>query len=110
MFNGNQTSIRLLSLLFGLASVFTLFYLSKRLFQNQRIQFLVTGIFAFLFATPFLEGNIANAENFMILPILLAALFIFKTEEQSTNNKKYVTFSRNDVLLFFAGLLLGIAF
>jgi hypothetical protein len=42
---------------------------------------------------PALEGNIANAENFMLLPIIASAFFII-------NQRK----------LFAAGLLLGIAF
>ncbi len=55
-------------------------------------------MFAVLFATPLLEGNIANAENFMLLPILLAALFILQNKESKPN------------VFFSAGLLLGIAF
>src|SRR5579859_681111 len=69
IFQGNQQHVRFLSLLFGLGALFTFFFLSRKLFRAQRISILVISIFAFLFATPFLEGNIANAENFMILPI-----------------------------------------
>src|SRR5258706_8978047 len=114
IFNGNQASVRLFSLLFGLASVFVFFYLSKKLFQNQKIEFITTGIFAFLFATPFLEGNIANAENFMILPTLVAALLIIKTTEQKINlhhTKQHHLYAiRYTLYAFFAGLLLGISF
>ncbi|HEX8965272.1 MAG TPA: hypothetical protein VF820_02480, partial [Patescibacteria group bacterium] len=45
------------------------------------------------------EGNIANAENFMILPILAAAFLVWKYLEKNSI-----------VLLFLAGLLLGTSF
>jgi hypothetical protein len=53
----------------------------------------LTIVFVILTSIPLLEGNIANAENFMLLPTILAFYFIF--------NKKHT---------FWAGLLLGFAF
>lgn len=101
--NGNQQGARLLSLLFGVASIWTFYFLSKKLFKqyenSQKIVFITTGIFAALFATPLLEGTIANAENFMIFPILLASLLIWKSLEK-----------QSFCLLLTAGLLLGISF
>ena len=95
IFNSDQFTIRLVSLIFGVLSLGAFFLLSKKLFANnrQRIHFVTTFIFAVLFGLPTLEGNIANAENFMLLPILASAFFV-------VNQKKY----------FLAGLLLGIAF
>lgn len=92
----DQFTIRLTSLIFGLLSVIVFFFLAKKLLKNEqgnKVAYLSTGIFALLFGLPFLEGNIANAENFILLPIILAALLIVV-------HKKY----------FFAGLLLGLAF
>ena len=93
--NSDQFTIRLASLIFGVLSIVIFFLLSKKLFENtkSKILFLTTLIFAALFGLPILEGNIANAENFMLLPILVAAFCV-------VNQKKY----------FLAGLLLGIAF
>lgn len=93
--NSDQFVIRLASLIFGALSIAIFFLLSKKLFENNKnnIHFVTTFIFAVLFGLPILEGNIANAENFMLLPILTSAFFI-------VNRKKY----------FFAGLFLGIAF
>ena len=92
--NSDQFTIRLASLIFGVLSIAIFFLLSKKLFENTKsnVHFLTTFIFAALFGLPMLEGNIANAENFMILPILVCAFFI-------VNRKKY----------FLAGSLLGIA-
>ncbi|MDO8659732.1 MAG: glycosyltransferase family 39 protein [Candidatus Parcubacteria bacterium] len=94
IFHSDQFAIRLVSLIAGLLSVIVFFFLSKKLFKDngKKIHLLTTFVFGILFALPMLEGNIANAENFMLLPILISALLIF-------NNK-----------LFTAGLLLGISF
>jgi hypothetical protein len=92
----DQFSVRFTSLMFGIFAVIIFFLLSKKLFsgnKNTYIPFLTTFIFAILFGLPTLEGNIANAENFMLLPIILSAFLI-------VNQKK----------LFTAGLLLGVAF
>lgn len=95
IFASDQFTIRLVSLIFGVLSVVVFFLLSKKCFENTKgkIHFLSSFAFAVLFGLPTLEGNIANAENFMLLPILASAFFI-------VNKKKY----------FLAGLLLGVAF
>lgn len=101
LFHSDQFTVRLVSLIFGLLSIPVFFFLSKKLFYNlsgsRKIHYFTTPVFALLFALPILEGNIANAENFMLLPILLAALLIFPRTE--TNFK-----------LLLAGFLLGLAF
>ncbi len=109
-FHSDQFSIRLASLVFGVLAIIIFFLLAKKLFQNKnnsnKIPYLTTFIFALLFATPLLEGNIANAENFMLLPILAASLII-------ANLKPFVLRRNGQILnfkLFTAGALLGIAF
>lgn len=92
MFSGDQFSVRFVSLLFMLAAIASFYFLSCELFKKPNITYLTTGLFAFLFATPLLEGNIANAENFMLFPIILAMSLTFQ--------KRF----------FIAGLLLAIAF
>lgn len=92
----DQFLVRLTSLTSGIFAIIVFFFLAKKLFENSKgnfIPILTTSIFAILFGLPTLEGNIANAENFMLLPILIAALFVFK-------RKKF----------FLIGLLLGLAF
>ncbi len=101
LFNGDQFSMRLLSLIFGLSSVVVFFKLAQNLLSKLKPTFVATGVFAFFFATPFLEGNIANAENFMLLPIITAGLIIYKTSQRSIISNK---------LLLTAGLLLGLSF
>ncbi|HLD01791.1 MAG TPA: glycosyltransferase family 39 protein, partial [Patescibacteria group bacterium] len=94
----DQFIIHLISLLFGLGSVIVFFALTIKLFTKSSARILSATFYAILFATPFLEGNIANAENFMHLPILLAALFLLTRKGNDHRT------------LLLAGLLLGIAF
>lgn len=122
--NGNQGGAKFLSLIAGLGAVFVFFYLSKRFFTDTKIIFTTTGIFAFLLASPLLEGNIANAENFMILPILLAGYCIVFIVQKINDGYTHASHSSYKILntlrlrsgqakyfiLLFSGLLLGIAF
>lgn len=96
---GNLFYIKGLSLLVGLASVVSFFFLSKKLFQQNLAIYISSLIFVFYFSTPILEGNIANAENFMLLPIICAAYFI--VDVNAKNQKKH---------LIVAGLLMSLAF
>ena len=106
----DQFTIRLMSAM--ILSVIMFFVLSKKLFNNAKsnIPLLTTFIFAILFGLPTLEGNIANAENFMLLPIIASAILILDSQKTNLNR-----FSINPLSLilnhyFLAGLLLGVAF
>jgi len=101
LFDGDQFSVRLFSLIVGLASVWLIFCLSQKLFAKIKISIITTTIFAFIFAIPYIEGNIANAENFMLLPIILGGLLIYKTRDEKHKNIKN---------LLLIGFLLSIAF
>ena len=104
IFNGDQFSVRLFSLLTGIITVLFFFRLTILLIKDKNKSIISTVIFTFLFATPILEGNIANAENFMLLPIIIAGIIIFNT---SAKNHKPAATNRRLVL---AGFLLGLAF
>lgn len=78
-FNGDQFWARLFSLTIGIFTVIAFYVLSARLFENKKkAVFWSTGIFTVLFGLPLIEGNIANAENFMLFPIILAGILVFK--------------------------------
>ncbi|MEX2012864.1 MAG: hypothetical protein WD967_00500 [Candidatus Levyibacteriota bacterium] len=95
LFNSDQFTVRLASLVSGMASVVAFHMLAKELFQNKgKIAFWTTGIFAVLFGLPLIEGNIANAENFMLLPVILAGLILVKSSKYR----------------LLAGLLISLAF
>ncbi|RJQ27483.1 hypothetical protein C4577_01480 [Candidatus Parcubacteria bacterium] len=99
VFDGDQFYARLLSLIFGILAVIFIFKLSSLIFKKKLQIYLSTLFFALLFGLPLLEGNIANAENFMLAPIILSAILIIKGIK--LNNSKYFLFS---------GLLLSFAF
>ncbi len=103
LFNSDQFALRFVSIIFGILAIIVFFVLVKKLFQNkqsgQNIVFITTLLFAVLFGLPLLEGNIANAENFILFPILFAAFFIFD-----------IIPAKKQGILFFSGLLLGVAF
>lgn len=99
LFNGDQFSVRLFSLVFGAASIIFFFLLAKKLFQNKISIYVSTTVFSVLFGLPLLEGNIANAENFMLLPIICAFYLILALKQK----KQYINY-------FIAGLLLAFAF
>lgn len=70
----------------------------KILFENNsKAQKLSTAIFAILTTLPILEGNTANAENFMMV-FSLGAVFILLSKKLNIKN------------LLFAGLLFGTSF
>lgn len=100
IFNGNQFFVRSASLIVGILCIIIFYLLSKKFFNSSRlIPFLTTSFFSLMFGLPLIEGNIANAENFMMLPILISALLIFS-----------YSLLPNRIILIFSGLLLSLAF
>ena len=96
--DGNLYFVKLLSLFAGLFSVVIFFKLSLKIFQKSISSHIATLVFAVLFSLPLLEGNIANAENFMLLPVIGAAYFVISYSEK-----------KKKLYLLFAGLLLSVA-
>lgn len=119
-FNSDQFATKSASLIFGALSVLIFFFIAKKLFEDKgksKICFLSTVIFTVLLGLPIIEGNIANAENFMLLPILIAGFLILNLIKSKNNLIAYKKFtilnsqlSTFDSKLFLAGVFLGIAF
>jgi len=101
--NSDQFSIRFLSFLAGLLAVFCFYFIVRKFLKSEKSVFLTTGIFAFLFGIPLIEGNIANSENFMIPLALLSSVLIFKALEEKSENRKLI-------FILLSGLALGISF
>ncbi|MDO8639405.1 MAG: glycosyltransferase family 39 protein [bacterium] len=107
-FSSDQFMIRLASLFVGILSIVVFFFLAKKLFKNPLSRYFSTTFFAVLFGLPIIEGNIANAENFMILPVTLAGLLIFDLVQKLKNSDK-IAISKIKIF-FVSGFLLGMAF
>ena len=101
--SSDQFLIRLISLIFGLLSVWIFFYLAKKLFADAKASYIATTLFAVLFGLPLIEGNIANAENFMLLLNILAGYLVFKSLDLKTITHK-------SIILILAGVLLSFSF
>ncbi len=99
LFSSDQFTIRLVSLISGILSLYLFYLIAKRLFAKRVNVYLSSFLFILFFATPLLEGNIANAENFMILPILAAVFFTLE----------YIR-TKKSLLLYLSGFLLSTAF
>ena len=98
--DGDLFLIKLLSLLFGVGAIVVFYFIAKILFQKSRFSvFLSTVCFAILFGLPFIEGNIANAENFMLFPTLLSLFILLRL----TNKSK-------KILIVSSGVLLSLSF
>lgn len=110
---GDQPTVKILSLLIGVFSLITFFFFTQKLFRKPYISIALTFLYALLLGTPILEGNIANAEDFILFPILLAGLLIYtiaNSPQNKKNNSQHSSIFTLHSLHFIAGLLLGIAF
>lgn len=104
LFNGDQMPVRVFSFVTGLTGVIVFFFLTKKLFEKKIVCYTTTTLFTLFLGLPFLEGNIANAENFMILPSVAAAFCIVTYSQQKKHLRKHYLF------LGIAGFLLGLSF
>ena len=77
--SGSFPVYRLVYFLWSLATIFAFNRFSSFLFpQKPKTVILTTSLFAILTSLPMFESNIANAENFMLLPILAGFYLIFR--------------------------------
>lgn len=104
LFNGDQFWVRFVSLLSGLGAVLTFYFLSTKIFKTFIASLVSSFLFVIFFGLPIIEGNIANAENFMLFPSLLGMLLLFLSMQT-----KMVKERKDRVLLFFAGISIGIS-
>lgn len=94
---GNLFWFKAILAVWHVGTIYIFWKLSTKLFpKKQRLQQISSVIFALFSTFPLLEGNIANAENFMIGPIMLAFYFLL---DKKPENKK----------LMLSGFLLSIA-
>jgi 4-amino-4-deoxy-L-arabinose transferase-like glycosyltransferase len=119
LFSSDQFSIRLASTIGGLISVLLIFLLARLLFNKDYIALIVASIFTILYGTPFIEGIIANAENFIMVFVLAAAFLLYKltTSEYISNAliksgqiPLYSLQVPRRGVLFTVGFLVGVGF
>lgn len=86
-----------LLLLFFMAPTIYFFHRLSQFFLSPKGSKIATFIFLILTSIPLVEGTIANAEVFMLLPTIVGVLLLVKPKPKVKN-------------IIFSGLLLGIAF
>lgn len=94
---GNLLWFKGLLLISSLVGIVVFYHFSKKLFPKiKRFPTIAAIIFSVLTTLPFLEGNIVNAENFMIVPTM-AAFYILLFKEKTYKN------------IFISGILFSIS-
>lgn len=74
---GNITNFKLILFFWNLINVVLVWFVAQKFFKSQNLVKLVTLIFGIFSTLPLLEGNLANGEIFMIMPITAAVLALF---------------------------------
>lgn len=83
---GNLFWFKVILALINIISIFLFWKLTEILFpKKQSLQKISTITFGLLTTLPFLEGNIVNAELFMITPIIGSLIIIFSKKHNSKN-------------------------
>ncbi len=101
LFNGDLFYVRLASAVSGVLSIIFFFLLAKKLFKSRASIFISATFYSILFGLPVLEGNIANSENFMHLPIIAAFYLIVASQ----NKNRFLLTAVSGVLLSAAFLI-----
>lgn len=90
---------RFLLLLWSIPGVIYFYKLVNKVYQSTVVSFFATLAFVYLTATPILEGTIANAEIFFIVPTIMAIYWIYPDKKSSLPLWRYI----------LSGLLMGVA-
>jgi len=98
----NFSCFRLLLFFWSLITVYFFFKLAEQLFSSHRLAVLVTTfLFALFSSIRTFEGNIGNAENFMLLPTIVGFLFLIK----NWASKKRLVYILSGMIFSMATLL-----
>lgn len=101
---GDLFWFRFLLLVFHAFGVLCFWKLSELVFEKNRLAVLIsTSLFGLFSTLPSLEGNIANGENFMIVPALLAFFLFYRALTDSS-------FAGRFIIFLCIGLLFAVSF
>ncbi len=97
---GNVMWFRLILMIWNLVNVAVIWKLAERLIKKKWLVTLVTVLFGIFSSVPLIEGNIANGEIFMIMPITGAVLLLVTSYKLQVTSWRY----------FWVGILFAIGF
>ncbi len=87
---GNVTGFRLILAIWNIVNIGLMWFLAKKILRKSAGVIVVTGLFAILGNIPLLEGNLANGEIFMILPVTGAILLLVGKKKNEENIPDYL--------------------
>jgi hypothetical protein len=101
--NGTMFGFRLLLMIASLGAIYFFYRLCQKLIPKENAARMATVVFTVLTTVRLIEGNIANAENFILLPTTLGFYLILSILENKKSKKEYWRF-------FWVGLILSFGF
>jgi len=105
---GNVKVFRFILMIWNAVNVILIWKLAEKLIKNRWGIILSAFIFSVLSSIPLTEGNIANGEVFMIMPVTAAVLLLVNTLEKEKKRKKKADDNWWKYLL--VGLLMAVGF
>lgn len=101
------SAYRLILFFWSLATIFLFYLLSKSLFKKNFFAIIAsTTVFALFTSLHTFEGNVANAENFMLLPTIGAFYWVFNAQTFLGKKEGWL---ENIKIWLLPGVLLGVA-
>jgi hypothetical protein len=110
----SQLEFRVLLYFWMIAATTAFYFLARHFHKSKKVVLFATALFMFFTTVPWLEGNIANGELFVMGFVLVGMALLTKTTYFSTlkNEKQFdrYTFTKKEGIgLFGTGFLLGLA-
>jgi hypothetical protein len=102
MISGSQPTTRVVLVVWTIIGVAVFWKFSKSLY-GERTGLWLTGAFGVLTSIPFLEGNIANAENFFLVLTTAGMYLVYRLTKNPNNESRVLPFAAG--MLFAAGSL-----
>ncbi len=98
--SGDVMTFRKITAIWNLINIVVIWKLAKEILEKEWVVVLATAIFGLLTSLPWLEGNIANGEIFMILPVSLAMLWLLRALKHENDEQSF----------FWVGVLFSLGF
>lgn len=107
---GNVKVFRFILMIWNALNVVLIWKLAEKLIKKRWGIILSVFVFSVLSSIPLIEGNIANGEIFMIMPVTAAVLLLVDTLEKEKKRKKKVKVDNTWWKYLLVGVLMALGF
>lgn len=107
---GSVKMFRFVLMIWSVTNVILMWKLAEKLIKNRWGIILSTFVFSVLSSIPLIEGNIANGEIFMIMPVTAAILLLVSTLEKEKKRKEKKNGDSNWWKYLSVGVLMTVGF